>query len=176
MADGAAAVLRQGAKLKHRAANLLALRGSKVLHRLIALQNAVSLLRGHAVQLAQPIAHSLLRLGGKLVKSGLTLKRALLLRNRQVAVTAHPLGEMLLVAGSRRGVPRAVISRRRSLRRRHDVRPGKTMLLCRQKEREPPTCSKVRLPAGGLSGRRAGQYSAQRKGDGLEMNSASTRC
>lgn len=101
---GAAAVVREGAELRHGAAHLLALRGRKALQLLVALENAISLLGPHGVELAEAIAHTLLSLGRKLVEAGLAFERALLLGNGQVAVAVHPFGEMLAIAAGRSGV------------------------------------------------------------------------
>jgi hypothetical protein len=53
------------------------------------------LVRRHAIELCQPVLHSLLRLRGKIPKTGLIRKRPLLIGKRQVAMTIHPLGQML---------------------------------------------------------------------------------
>ena len=88
-------VLRQASELSRRAANLLPLLGRQPLHRLRPCDRLLSPLRSHVVQLCQPVSHMLLNLRTKLLESGFTLQRPLLLLQRQVAVVIHPLAQVL---------------------------------------------------------------------------------
>ena len=86
---------RKRAQLLHGAADLRALIKREMLDDLRVCQQALTLLRGHGVELRQAIAHPLLGLLRKLLKAGLMLQCALLLIRRKVAVQVHPLREML---------------------------------------------------------------------------------
>jgi hypothetical protein len=55
------------------------------------------LVRRHAVELCQTVLHSLLGLWRKIAKTGLIRKGPLLIGKRKVAVTIHPLGQVLLL-------------------------------------------------------------------------------
>jgi hypothetical protein len=61
------------------------------------LKQPAALLRRHIVQLRQTVPHRLLRLRRKIPKTGLIRKRPLLFGKRKVAVTIHPLRQMLLL-------------------------------------------------------------------------------
>ena len=93
----AATIFRESAKLLHRAANLLSLRRRKALHGFGAVKDSAALVRRHVIELRQAIAHALLGRRGQIAKAGLIFQSALLLRERKVAVTVHPLGQMLLI-------------------------------------------------------------------------------
>jgi len=64
---------------------------------LIALEETATLLRRHAVELGETVAHALLGLSRKVVEAGLALERLLLLIERKAAMSIHPLCEMLLI-------------------------------------------------------------------------------
>jgi hypothetical protein len=96
-ADEAAAILRKAAELLHCSAKLLALRDAHVGDGFVALEEAAALLGRHIVELGKAVAEPLLGLGGKIVEAGLALERLLLLSERHVAVTSHPLGQVLLI-------------------------------------------------------------------------------
>ena len=74
---------------------LVTLRRREVLHLLHALERMAALLRPHAVQVGEGIAHALLDLGRLLAEARLLLERSLLLFGGEVAVALHPLLEML---------------------------------------------------------------------------------
>ncbi|XWK48558.1 hypothetical protein RBB78_14060 [Tunturiibacter empetritectus] len=93
-----ATIFRKPAKLLHRTANLLSLRQRETLHRFGAVKDPLALLRRHVIQLRQAIAHTLLGRQRKIAKAGLIFQSALLLREGKVAVTVHPLGQMLLIS------------------------------------------------------------------------------
>jgi hypothetical protein len=94
--DEAATVYREAAEILHGAAYLLALRRGEALHGLGMLDDTAALLIGHVVELGEAIKHSLLSLGRELAEAGFVLERGLLLLERELAVTIHPLGQMLL--------------------------------------------------------------------------------
>ncbi len=95
--DHATAVLRKSPELTHSSHHLLALRRRETFHRFVALNQTLPLLRRHVIELGKPVAQMLLCLGGKLAKARLILQRVLLLREREIAVAAHPLLQMLLL-------------------------------------------------------------------------------
>ncbi len=66
-------------------------------HGLVVLDDAAALLGRHVVELGEAIEHALLCLRRKVAEARLLLQGALLVGERQVAVTVHPLGEVFLV-------------------------------------------------------------------------------
>ncbi len=88
-------VLRQAPKLSRRAANLLPLLRRQPLHRLRPRDRLLPPLRSHIVQLCQPVPHVLLNLRPKLLEPRLSFQRSLLLIQRQIAMTDHPLAQVL---------------------------------------------------------------------------------
>jgi hypothetical protein len=103
-ADEALAVGGKCVELLGGDANLLPLLRSEMFHHLIALQQAATLLLRHTVQFGEIVQRALLGLRGQLAEARFILERLLLLLESHVAVTIHPLLEMLLVRlGARRG-------------------------------------------------------------------------
>jgi hypothetical protein len=92
----AAAVRGQCCEGLHGSAVLLNLGRGHVFQNFVALQGAVALRLGHAVEAAKLIEFALLNLRGELVETGLVLKRALLLWEGEILVVLHPLLEMPL--------------------------------------------------------------------------------
>jgi hypothetical protein len=92
-----AAINRQAAQLLHGIANLLPLRHGQMFHQLVVFEYPPALLVGHVIQLGETVQHALLGLRRKLAEAGLILQSLLLLRERQIAVAIHPLGEVLLI-------------------------------------------------------------------------------
>lgn len=97
LSDLALAIRRKIAKLLHGVADLLALLWRKLGDGLIAFQPATAAIRAHIVKLRESFAHTILRRRRKVVESGLVLERLLLLIRSEIAVTVHPLQQMLLV-------------------------------------------------------------------------------
>jgi hypothetical protein len=95
--DEATAVDGKSTELLHGAANLLALGYGEVLHGLGALEEALALSIGHAIELGEAVEHALLGLGWQLAESGLVLEGSLLLCEGEVPMTVHPLREMFLI-------------------------------------------------------------------------------
>jgi len=77
--DHELAVLGKSAVLLNRTLDLLSLLRSEVLHLLVALNDAPTLLGSHIVELSEAIAYALLRLRWKITEARLILKRTLLL-------------------------------------------------------------------------------------------------
>ena len=86
----------QAGKLLHAAANLLTLLRRESFHGLGAVKETLPLLRGHAVELGEPVAHALLDRRRQLVEARLMLECALLVRRGELAVAVHPFGQVLL--------------------------------------------------------------------------------
>jgi len=101
IAEGAgyqsAAIHWQIAELLHRPTKLLTLLRRETLHDLGALEESAALLRRHAIELAQVVAHPLLGLRRQVAEAGFPFQGTLLLLQGEVAVMVHPLAEMLLL-------------------------------------------------------------------------------
>lgn len=95
--DQAATVFGETAKLLHGPADLLTLRRREMRHGFVVLDDAAALLGRHVVKLGEAVEHALLCLGGKVAEAGFLLQGSLLIGERQIAMTVHPLGEVLLV-------------------------------------------------------------------------------
>ena len=95
--NGAAAVRGEAGELAHGAAHLLTLLGGEMLHGFGAGNDALPFFWSHVVELGEAVVHALLHLRGQIAETGFTLQGPLLLRHGEVAVTVHPLGEMLLI-------------------------------------------------------------------------------
>lgn len=123
--DQAAAVLGKPAILLQRTAKLLPLWRSEVFYRFGVFQHASALLRRHIIKLSEAVPHRLLRLRWKIAEAGFLFERALLIGQGHVAMTVHPLPQVLLILPSRttcihRGTPRLPRStHRRRLGRNH---------------------------------------------------------
>jgi hypothetical protein len=89
--DQAPAVDGKPAKLLHGAPDLSALSWSKVLQCLVTLERAAALFGRHVIEVAEVVQHALLGLCWKIIEARLALQRTVLLREREVAVTVHPL-------------------------------------------------------------------------------------
>ena len=131
--DEAAAIGRKAGELGHGSADLLAADRVEVLHGLGAGEDALALVGRHHVELGEAVAHALLDLRGELAEAGLALEGALLLRQGEVAVAAHPLGEVLVALGAealgrRWGVAGALrlLRGRRELRDRREGAAGES--------------------------------------------------
>ena len=90
----APAILRQAAQLGVGVAYLLPLGRLQTRHGFGACNHPLPLLRGHAVQLRQPVVHTLLHLRIKLPEAGFLLQVTLLLGQRLILVRRHPLLQM----------------------------------------------------------------------------------
>jgi hypothetical protein len=95
--DQAAAIFGEAAKLLHGSANLLTLGRREMRDGLVVLNDAAALFGRHTVELRETIEHVLLRQRRKVAEARLLLQGPLLVSERLVAVTIHPLAEMILV-------------------------------------------------------------------------------
>jgi hypothetical protein len=117
-------------------ANLLPLLRSKMLNRLSVLNHAAALFGRHVVELREVVSQGLLGLRREIAEAGLILERALLLCQGQIAVTVHPLAQMLLfrlstiLLGSLGRMGR-VHRRPSSLRPAHERRLSRNRHCCR---------------------------------------------
>jgi len=68
-----------------------------MLQNLCLLQHPPPLLGRHVIELIELVTKPLLGLGRQVAKTGLILERTLLLRRRKIAVTIHPLPQVILV-------------------------------------------------------------------------------
>ncbi len=93
----AATVLRKAAELSQSAYHLLPLWRCQMLHGFSAVNHATPLLGRHIVKLRETVAHTLLSLRRKVAEARLVFQGALLVRQRKIAVTIHPLGQVLLI-------------------------------------------------------------------------------
>jgi hypothetical protein len=95
--DKAATVLWKATKLPQGTHNLLALRWRQMLHRFGAFNDAAALFGRHIVELRKAVEHALLCLLREITEAGFVLQGTLLVCQRKIAVTIHPLCQMLLI-------------------------------------------------------------------------------
>jgi hypothetical protein len=97
MGNQSPTVLGKLTELLHRTAKLLTLVWREALHQLRALSRALELFRRHIVELYEPVAETILSFRRKIAKAWFILKCPLLLREGKVAVSLHPLRQMILI-------------------------------------------------------------------------------
>jgi hypothetical protein len=96
-ADQAPTISREAIPLMHGCDDLLPLRLGQMLQCLVALQYAATLFFRHIVELGKALQITLLGLGGELTEAGFVLEGGVLLIQREVTMTFHPLCQVFLV-------------------------------------------------------------------------------
>jgi hypothetical protein len=146
-----AAVARHAGKALHGCTILLPLRCGHSLQCLVAFEQAIALLRGHTVELDQPVTVALLHLRGQIVEAGFTFEIVKLLLDGLALVVLHPLLEVFLI-GPGGGCTcaganwRVICLTRYRLRLAPQTRSGRTYTSHARKQREgqtKPNCAGV---------------------------------